>query len=648
MLKNLFGIVFAFTAFTCVAQVNVSNYFNNNVFDQQSATSFQRLDFKWEMPASVQVEMNEGINSLDEQNFYAAIEHFDSVIVLNIKFAPAFYYRGVAYKIINQLGPAEFSLNYASSLLPNRPEIFIELGDVKFLRRDYEKAKEFYEKALEVDKNCAAAYFKLGTLSSSQGKVNEAINHFNHCKKINPKFPNPYLAIAILKLRSNLKASKTAEYFSEAIRADSSYALAYFWRGLNYIRLKDSTKCLEDWNRAVELQPANSTFTTMRGMLHLEMKNYDDAYRDIRKTIASHQVDEKWARFQNTNLDRQIDAQNIINYIARHGQGLAPESFLGVKKAFCMMTSSRFEDALKAINKAQKIETSSVVYYVKGIVFENIHAKDSAFIYYNKVLTLDEGMFDAHKKLALLNYQLGDWRKSYFHLTKMNKIQPGSLVNHRLGALIKIGLKDFYGAIIDASRYLKLDTSDVEILNTRALARMEVGDFKGSNGDITKSLQINPRQPIVCGVFGANLLHLNDTTQAIHYRKECEKKFPSNLTIKLSLADTYVESKDLNQAEAELKLITSLWNYKFLGSYYYSAEFINCKLLVKKGKYKEGLKSINALLEKIKNDEFIFFRAKLLIKMNQPDSAIIDLKTLRERKFKGANDFYQKFGIPTL
>src|SRR5260370_11487276 len=176
---------------------------------------------------------------------------------------------------------------------------------------------------------------------------------------------------------------------------------------------------MKGWNRLVEQQPANSIFTRMRGVLHLEMKNYEDAYRDIRKTITSHQVDEKWTRFQNTDLDRQIDAQNIINYIARHGQGLASESFLSVKKTFCLMTAFRFEDALKAINNAQKIESSSVVYYVKGIVFESIHARDSAFIYYNKVLTLDEGMFDAHKKLALLNYQLGDWKKSYFHLTKM-------------------------------------------------------------------------------------------------------------------------------------------------------------------------------------------------------------------------------------
>jgi len=501
---------------------------------------------------------------------------------------------------------------------------------------------------LDVDKDCAAAYFKLGTLSSSQGKVSEAINHFNHCKKISPKFPNPYLAIAILKLRSNLKASKTAEYFSEAIQVDSSYALAYFWRGLNYMRLKDSTKCLEDWNRAVELQPANSIFTRMRGALHLEMKNYEDAYRDIRKTITSHQVDEKWARFQNTDLDRQIDAQNVINYIARRGQGLASETFLNVKEAFCLMTVSRLEDALKAINNAQKIESSSVVYYVKGMVFEGLHAKDSAFIYYNKVLTLDEGMFDAHKKMALFNYQLGDWKKSYFHLTKMNKIQPGSQVNYRLGALIKIGLKDFYGAIIDASRYLKQDTSDFEILNTRALARMEVGDFKGSNGDITKSLHSNPKQSILYAAFGTNLLKQNDTTKAIHFLQECEKKFPDNLTIKLSLADTYVEVKNFSQAEAELKLITGLRNYKYLSVYYSSAEFISCKLLVKKGKYREGLKSINALLKNFKNDEFLFFRAKLLIKMNQSDSAIIDLKTLRERKFKGANELYQKFGIPSL
>ena len=53
----------------------------------------------------------------------------------------------------------------------------------------------------------------------------------------------------------------------------------------------------------------------------------------------------------------------------------------------------------------------------------------------------------------------------------MNRIQPGSEVTWRLSGLIKNGLKDYYGAIIDFTRCIKMDSFDIEILNARAIAR---------------------------------------------------------------------------------------------------------------------------------------------------------------------------------
>ncbi len=65
--KTILFLVFSLLHREGITQVNVKNYFSNNVFDQESATSFLRLDFKWDMPSAVQVEMNEGLNAIEEQ-----------------------------------------------------------------------------------------------------------------------------------------------------------------------------------------------------------------------------------------------------------------------------------------------------------------------------------------------------------------------------------------------------------------------------------------------------------------------------------------------------------------------------------------------------------------------------------------------------
>ncbi len=432
------------------------------------------------MPSAVQVEMNEGLNAIEEQNYFRAIGHFDSVLSLNKNFAPAFYFRGISYKIINELGHAEFNLKVAASYFRDKPEVYVELGDIKFLEKNFANAEEYYQKALEINKNFVVAHFKMGTLSSSQGKYESAIKYFEKCNKIDVKFPNAYLATAILKIRLRSKDSNSIEDFSKAIQADSTFALAYFWRGLNYLRLRDTSRCLIDWTKAIELQPINPMFTVSRGSIFVDQNKFDDAYRDFRKTIVSHPIDEKRSRFNNTVIDKQIDVQNAVNYLSRFGRSLDENALNNIQKAFCLMFVSRFQDALTALNYAMNIQPSAPVYYFKGLLFESYPIfQDSAINNFEKALAFDKNMFDVNKKLAIYKYKHLDWKGAYGHLREMNRIQPGSEVTWRLSGLIKNGLKDYYGAIIDFTRCIKMDSFDIEILNARAIAWMEVEDSQG-------------------------------------------------------------------------------------------------------------------------------------------------------------------------
>src|SRR5947209_838174 len=108
----LFGMILSLSI---RAQGNATHYFSDSSFNMQSAKGFQKLDFKWSISPAAQLEMNQGINSIDEENFSLGIKHFTSVLDIDRNFAPAFYYRGVCNKILNLLGPAAYDMTKAVS-----------------------------------------------------------------------------------------------------------------------------------------------------------------------------------------------------------------------------------------------------------------------------------------------------------------------------------------------------------------------------------------------------------------------------------------------------------------------------------------------------------------------------------------------------
>jgi type IV pilus biogenesis/stability protein PilW len=70
------------------------------------------------------------------------------------------------------------SLSLANSLT--------NIGAVHFTRGDPEKAREYFEKAIEANPQYAKAHFNLGLVKVRQGKFAEAVGHYEKCLEITP------------------------------------------------------------------------------------------------------------------------------------------------------------------------------------------------------------------------------------------------------------------------------------------------------------------------------------------------------------------------------------------------------------------------------------------------------------------------------
>jgi Tfp pilus assembly protein PilF len=75
------------------------------------------------------------------------------------------------------------------------------------------------------------------------------------------------------------------EEFTKAIEIDPSYSYAYYNRALEYYRIGDLESSLADYNKAMELEPNNPYWTYERGFLHLKLGSRKKAIIDLERAI---------------------------------------------------------------------------------------------------------------------------------------------------------------------------------------------------------------------------------------------------------------------------------------------------------------------------------------------------------------------------
>ena len=72
-----------------------------------------------------------------------------------------------------------------------------------------------------------------------------------------------------------------------------------------------------------------------------------------------------------------------------------------------------------------------------------------ALTYYDKALTLDDDIFDAHKKRSVYRIELKDWRGANRDFEDMFRLQPKSPVTYRLRGFARSHEGNYKGAIDD-------------------------------------------------------------------------------------------------------------------------------------------------------------------------------------------------------
>lgn len=169
---------------------------------------------------------------------------------------------------------------------PNSVDALKGLGTYYLDKREYEKAKDFFEKSIKIEPS-AIAYVNLGIISDREEDYQKALSYYQQALDSNPDvyyYANIYLNIGVTYYR--LKDFKNAkEYFLKSIEVNPNNELTYLNLAVLEIERKDLLGAISYFEKALSLNPENLNIYLALIKLNSESGRYIEAKEIYRKAI---------------------------------------------------------------------------------------------------------------------------------------------------------------------------------------------------------------------------------------------------------------------------------------------------------------------------------------------------------------------------
>lgn len=203
-----------------------------------------------------------------------AISDFLEAIRINPDYAEAYHNRGKLYERLGKNSPAISDYTEAIRINPNNATAFYNRGTVytKVELDGYHSYADTIDRSLIKDYGFLEYYI-------SKGKISKAVQDFSDAIRINPDYAVAYNARGFVLYQLGFYSLAILD-FTEAISINPNYAEAYYNRGEVYERSSNDSAAITDFSEAIRINPNYFKAYLQRGKL------YFNSYYETRREEA--------------------------------------------------------------------------------------------------------------------------------------------------------------------------------------------------------------------------------------------------------------------------------------------------------------------------------------------------------------------------
>ncbi len=197
---------------------------------------------------------------------------------------------GDAYLARGAYDPAKSNYDQSLKLKPNYAPALFGLGKISFKQKKYSAALENYIKSSEADNNFAPAFFEKGLMFYLLDKFTDAIEAFERYDALVPGSPRgkTYLAKSYY---GKGEYDKAMDILNEVLGKDATYSEANKYAAYVMIEKKEYAKA-DEYFAKVKSEDLNAEDYTKRAKIHVDKKEFSDAYQDLDKAVELDPNDE--------------------------------------------------------------------------------------------------------------------------------------------------------------------------------------------------------------------------------------------------------------------------------------------------------------------------------------------------------------------
>ncbi|HUI08239.1 MAG TPA: tetratricopeptide repeat protein [Verrucomicrobiae bacterium] len=128
------------------------------------------------------------------------------------------------------------------------------LGNVYWREGKINDALGHYEQALRLNPDYAEAHNNLGNVFWREGKISDAIEHYEQALRLNPDSPEAHYNLGSVLAQTG-KTTEAIAHFEQALRLKPDYAEAHENLGVVLAHLGRVPEAMAQWERALRLKP---------------------------------------------------------------------------------------------------------------------------------------------------------------------------------------------------------------------------------------------------------------------------------------------------------------------------------------------------------------------------------------------------------
>jgi Tfp pilus assembly protein PilF len=264
-----------------------------------------------------------------------------------------------------------------------------EIGDEYYFKNDFNKAIEYYTKAIELDPDTARYYSNRGASYHRLREYEKAIEDHSRAIELEPErarnYNNRGANYSWLK-----KHEKAIADQSKAIELDPNNARYYNNRGASYHRLKEYKKAIEDHSRAIELDPDNAGYYNNRGSSYHGLKEYKKAIEDHSRAIELDPNNAGYYDNRGANYNWLNEYKKALEDHSRAIELDPDNAGYYFNRASSYNWLNEYEKAIADLSKAIELKPDDAGYYFDlARILCKTGDFDNALINLNKAMSLD-------------------------------------------------------------------------------------------------------------------------------------------------------------------------------------------------------------------------------------------------------------------